>query len=26
VVVRRGWEPLADGCVPGAGDTVVALD
>ena len=26
VVVRRGWEPLADGCVPGAGDKVVALD
>jgi hypothetical protein len=26
VVVRRGWEPLADGCVPGAQDRVVLLD
>ena len=26
VVMRRGWEPLAEGCVPGVGDTVVALD
>ncbi len=26
VVMRRGWEPIADGCVPGEGDTVVALD
>ena len=26
VVVRRGWEPLADGCVPGAEDRVVLLD
>lgn len=26
VVVHRGWEPLADGCVPGEGDQVVMLD
>jgi len=26
VVIRRGWEPLADGCRAGAGDRVVALD
>lgn len=26
VVMRRGWEPIADGCVPAASDTVVALD
>jgi hypothetical protein len=26
VVVRRGWVPIADGCGPGAGDRVVALD
>jgi hypothetical protein len=24
-VVRRGWTPIADGCVPAAGDRVVAL-
>jgi len=26
VVVHRGWTPIAPGCVPGAGDEVVALD
>lgn len=26
VVVHRGWEPIADGCVPGPGDRVIALD
>jgi hypothetical protein len=26
VVVREGWEPSAAGCVPAAGDRVVALD
>jgi hypothetical protein len=26
VVIRRGWEPIADGCVPGERDTVIALD
>jgi hypothetical protein len=26
VVIRRGWAPIADGCVPAAGDRVVALD
>lgn len=26
VVVRRGWEPIAEGCRPGAGDRVLALD
>jgi len=26
VVVHRGWTPIADGCVPAAGDRVVQLD
>ncbi|HZE91327.1 MAG TPA: DUF2145 domain-containing protein [Rhizobacter sp.] len=26
VVIHRGWEPIADGCVPGAQDTLVQLD
>ncbi len=26
VVIRRGWTPIDDGCVPAAGDRVVALD
>jgi hypothetical protein len=26
IVVREGWTPIADGCVPGPGDRVVALD
>ena len=26
VVVHRGWEPVADGCIPGANDRVIALD
>lgn len=26
VVIRRGWDPIADGCVPGPQDTVIALD
>ena len=26
IVIRRGWEPLAEGCVPGPGDRVVAFD
>jgi hypothetical protein len=26
VVIRRGWTPIADGCVPDAGDRVIALD
>jgi hypothetical protein len=26
IVVREGWEPIAAGCVPGAGDQVIALD
>jgi hypothetical protein len=26
VVVRRGWEPLPEGCVPEAQDTVITLD
>ncbi len=26
VVIRRGWTPIADGCVPAEGDRVVALD
>jgi hypothetical protein len=26
LVLRRGWVPLADGCVAAEGDTVVALD
>ena len=25
VVVRRGWEPIADGCIPAPGDRVLAL-
>jgi len=25
VVVHRGWEPIADGCVPDAQDTVITL-
>ncbi len=25
-VVRRGWEPVAEGCRPNAGDRVIALD
>ncbi len=25
VVVRRGWEAIAEGCVPGAGDVVIQL-
>ena len=25
VVVHRGWEPIAEGCVPGAQDTVITL-
>jgi len=25
-VVHRGWEPIADGCVPGPNDRVIALD
>jgi hypothetical protein len=25
VVIRRGWTPIADGCVPAAGDRVIAL-
>jgi hypothetical protein len=25
VVIRRGWQPLADGCEPGPGDRVVEL-
>lgn len=25
-VLHRGWEPVADGCQPGPGDEVVALD
>jgi len=25
VVIRRGWEPIADGCEPEAGDSVVAF-
>jgi hypothetical protein len=24
-VIRRGWEPIADGCVPGVQDTVISL-
>ena len=24
-VIRRGWVPIADGCLPGPGDTVVSL-
>jgi hypothetical protein len=26
IVVREGWTPIADGCVPQPGDRVVALD
>jgi hypothetical protein len=26
IVLHRGWEPVSDGCLPGAGDRVVALD
>ena len=26
IVVHRGWEPIAEGCEPGAQDTVVTLD
>lgn len=26
VVVHRGWDPIADGCVPGANDRIVPLD
>jgi hypothetical protein len=26
VVVRRGWQPIAEGCVPGEHDTVIPLD
>jgi hypothetical protein len=26
VVVRRGWEPIAEGCQPAEGDTVISLD
>ncbi|MBT9523847.1 MAG: DUF2145 domain-containing protein [Rhizobacter sp.] len=26
IVIHRGWAPIAEGCVAGAGDTVVALD
>ena len=26
VVVRRGWTPIAEGCVPEADDTVIAID
>lgn len=26
IVVHRGWTPVADGCVAGAGDTVLAID
>ena len=26
VVIRRGWEPIAEGCRPGAQDTVIPLD
>lgn len=26
VVIRRGWEPIAEGCQPGAEDTVIALE
>ena len=26
VVVRRGWTPIAEGCKPGDGDRVIALD
>ncbi|MDE1951033.1 MAG: DUF2145 domain-containing protein, partial [Burkholderiales bacterium] len=26
IVVHRGWDDLAPGCVPGSGDEVIALD
>jgi hypothetical protein len=26
VVIRRGWEPIAEGCQPEDRDTVIALD
>jgi hypothetical protein len=26
VVIRHGWTPIADGCVPASGDRVIALD
>ena len=26
VVIRRGWEPIAEGCEPGARDTVITLE
>ncbi len=26
VVIRRGWEPIAEGCVPGQRDTVITLE
>ena len=26
VVVRRGWEPIADGCQPAPEDTVITLN
>jgi hypothetical protein len=26
VVIHRGWAPIADGCVPAAGDRVIAFD
>lgn len=26
VVIRHGWDPIADGCRPAEGDTVIALD
>jgi len=26
IVIRRGWEPIADGCLPGEQDTVITLD
>ncbi|MGY4831511.1 DUF2145 domain-containing protein [Sphaerotilaceae bacterium SBD11-9] len=26
IVVHRGWSPIADGCLPGQGDTVIAFD
>ncbi len=26
MVVRRGWEPIAEGCTPGPGDTVIEYD
>jgi len=26
VVIRRGWTPIGDGCVPAEGDRVISLD